>query len=162
MKMLITLDNWRKMAETATETTTNATGKRGPYRKSKKAWDLAHVRHLIVSESLTDYEIADKLQIPLRTVERYKKEIFLKEPDLLEIGMNESLMIDMKICYEKFAWTEQEIKERLAAIPKDELTSEVLDAHNLLLDLAWYIPRIKRASPARAAELLRELTGNGK
>jgi hypothetical protein len=146
---------------TTAATETKATEKRGPYKKSRKAWDLAHVRHLIVTESLTDYQIADKLQIPLRTVERYKRELFLNDPELLDREVTkESLMIDMKICYEKFAWTEQDIKERLAAIPKDELTSEVIDAHNLLLDLAWYIPRIKKASPARAAEILRELTGN--
>jgi hypothetical protein len=119
------------------------------------------IRRLIVSESLTDYQIADRLGIPLRSVERYKAELFLKDPDLLEREVNsESVVIDMKICYEKFAWTEQDIKERLAAIPKDELSYEVIDAHKLLLDLAWYVPKIKKTSPAEVAEILRKITGN--
>lgn len=161
--------NDQTAAITPTTTTTTAvtetvakTGKRGPYKKSSKTRDLAHVRHLIVSESLTDYQIAERLKIPLRTVERYKAELFLEDPNLLEEIGRELLMIDMKICYEKFAWTEQNIKERLAALPKEELSYEVLDAHKLLLDLAWHIPKIKQASPARAAEILRELTGGGK
>ena len=144
---------------TTTEEETTTSKKRGPYKKSSKVRDLAHIRHLFVTESLTDYEITDRLQIPLRTVERYKREIFLNEPDLIDMEMDEALMIDMHICYEKFAWVEENLKERLAAVPKDELSYEVLDCQKLLLDLAWYIPRIKRASPARAIKLLRELTG---
>lgn len=135
--------------------------KRGPYKKSSKFRDLALIRHKIVNESKTDAQISNDLGIPLRTVERYKREIWLKDPDLIDDIQKEPLMIDMKIAYEKFLWTEQDLKERLAAVPKEELSYEVIDCHKLLLDLAWYNPRIKRASPARAVEILRELTGNG-
>ena len=63
---------------------------KGPYKKPKREIAKRDIRRLIVEEGLTNNQISERLNVPLRTIERYISEIYEHDNQLLQ-SLNSSV-----------------------------------------------------------------------
>src|SRR5688500_18838087 len=93
-------------------------GRSSYYKKPKRDIAKREIRRLIIDEGLTNGQISESLNIPQRTVERYIRELYEHDNQLLA-GLNSDteLLTAWSICKDRLDHHRQEILANIARNP---------------------------------------------
>src|SRR5687768_9595496 len=113
-------NNWRKLAL---------------YKKPKREIAKHEIRRLVLEEGLTNSQISERLNIPLRSIQRYISEIYLHDNQLLQsLNSDEDVLTAWTIVRDRIDHHRQEILQNIARNPKAPFP-ERLKAWNLICEL---------------------------
>jgi uncharacterized protein (UPF0147 family) len=104
---------------------------KGPYKKPKREIAKRDIRRLIVEEGLTNNQISERLNVPLRTIERYISEIYEHDNQLLQ-SLNSSVedtLTVTSIAKDRLNHYRQEILQNIARNPKAPFADKIRAWH---------------------------------
>lgn len=129
-------------------------GIRGKYRKPRRDLAQQEIRRLVVEQGMSNKQISFELKIPLKTIERYIKDLYVRDNDLLA-GLNgtDELLTQRNICKDRFESHRQEILANIARNPSATFT-EQLKAWNLICELEAAELRLREETPAMVTRRL--------
>ena len=111
------------------------THNKGPYKKPIREIAKCDIRRFIVEEGLTNRQISERLNIPLRSVERYISQLYEHDNQLLAgLNSNEEMLTVTNICRDRMTHYRQEIMENIARNQEASFKDRLL-AWNLICEL---------------------------
>jgi hypothetical protein len=124
--------------------------KRGPYKQAEKALALKEIRRLIIDEGMTNSQIAGKLNVSQRTIERYVRELYSRDSELLiSLAGDEQALIQLAIARDRLIKQRQDVLKIANSESTDYKTR--ISAHHLAGDLAILVARIHLEAPSLLA-----------
>jgi uncharacterized protein (UPF0147 family) len=123
----------------------------GTYKKPKREIAKREIRRLIVEEGLTNNQISEWLNIPLRSTERYISEIYGQDNQLLQsLNSNQDMLTAWSIVRDRMDHHRQEILQNIARNPKVPFRDR-LKAWNLICELEAADLRIRNETAPMVA-----------
>lgn len=123
--------------------------KRGPYHKPRRDLAKKEIRRLIVDEGLTNRQISERLNIPQNTIERYIKELYQFDNQLL-VGLNsdEEVITQLNICRDRLSKHKQDILDDMNTNYKDAPLKDKAQIWNLICELECVEAKFSQEAPA--------------
>ena len=113
-------------------------GRRGRgrrYHKPRRDIAQKEIRRLIVEEGLSNRQTSERINIPLKTVERYVKDLYARDNEMLKgLSGEEERLTSWNIARDRLESHKQEILSNIARNPKAPFKDR-LKAWNLICEL---------------------------
>lgn len=107
----------------------------GRYNKPRREIAQKQIRRLIVEEGLSNRQISERINIPLKTVERYVKDLYARDNEMLKgLSGEEERLTSWNIARDRLESHKQEILSNIARNPKAPFKDQ-LKAWNLICEL---------------------------
>lgn len=118
------------------EGTRGRRGRRGRrYHKPRRDIAQKEIRRLIVEGGLSNRQISERINIPLKTVERYVKDLYARDNEMLKgLSGEEERLTSWNIARDRLESHKQEILRKIARNPKAPFKDQ-LKAWNLICEL---------------------------
>lgn len=105
------------------------------YHKPRRDIAQKEIRRLIVEEGLSNRQISERINIPLKTVERYVKDLYARDNEMLKgLSGEEERLTSWNIARDRLESHKQEILTNVARNPKAPFKDQ-LKAWNLICEL---------------------------
>jgi DNA-binding CsgD family transcriptional regulator len=110
-------------------------GGEGRYHKPRRDIAQKEIRRLIVEEGLSNRQISERINIPLKTIERYVKDLYARDNKMLKgLSGEEERLTSWNIARDRLESHKQEILSNIARNPKAPFKDR-LKAWNLICEL---------------------------
>jgi DNA-binding CsgD family transcriptional regulator len=107
----------------------------GRYHKPQRDIAQKEIRRLIVEEGLSNRQISERINIPLKTVERYVKDLYARDNEMLKgLSGEEERLTSWNIARDRLENHKQEILASIARNQKAPFKDQ-LKAWNLICEL---------------------------
>lgn len=124
---------------------------RGAYKKPARERAKRQIRCLIVDEGLSNQQISERLNIPLRTVERYVADIYTSDSQVIAgLRGDDEAAMQFSICKDRLDKQRQDIINNIASNPNAPFKDRVA-AYHLACELTVVIPKMYVEVPAQLA-----------
>jgi cell envelope opacity-associated protein A len=114
----------------------------------KREWVKKMIHHLIVEEGLSNAQLCERLQIPRRTLERYLREIFQEDNDILLRPTAEDVAMQANLFIERLLVQRQHLLKEIAYNPDVQDANAKIAAHELAADMIWAVKKLSVETPA--------------
>jgi cell envelope opacity-associated protein A len=114
----------------------------------KREWAKKTIHHLIVEEGLSNAQLCERLQIPRRTLERYLREIFQEDNDILLRPTAEDVAMQANLFIERLLVQRQHLLKEIAYNPAVQDANAKIAAHELAADMIWAVKKLSVETPA--------------
>jgi len=105
------------------------------YHKPRREIAQKQIRRLIVEEGLSNRQISERINIPIKTVERYVKDLYARDNEMLKgLSGEEERLTSWNIARDRLESHKQEILTNVARNPKAPFKDQ-LKAWNLICEL---------------------------
>ena len=113
------------------------------YHKPRREIALKEIRRLLITEGLTNDQLAERLHIPLKSIQRYISQLYNNDNQLLEsLDSAQETLTQWRICQDRLDSHRQEILENIARNPAVAY-SDKLRAWNLVCELSAATLRLR-------------------
>jgi hypothetical protein len=139
----------------------NNNNNKGPYKKPRRDIALREIRRLIINESLTNRQISERLNIPLRTIERYIHELYEHDNELLAgLNSDEQVLTATNLCQDRMIHYKQEILANICH-NKEAPFKDQLAGWHLVCELEAALLRLLDNAVELVARRSARLSGGG-
>jgi hypothetical protein len=107
----------------------------GRYHKPRRDIAQKEIRRLIIEGGLSNRQVSERINIPLKTVERYVKDLYARDNEMLKgLSGEEERLTSWNIARDRLESHKQEILTNIARNPKAPYKDQ-LKAWNLICEL---------------------------